>query len=449
MENRTVKMKTLIITFVEVLLVGCSPIISSILPQEVNQNQNQITLIPSTKIPSTAMPTGTEQLTDLNIKTPTIVPEVSSTFTPTKSIPTYTETPVRICKNNGFPVMSPNDMEYHGEVLLLPRKDNELKTLNLETRTISSIYFNENSQVSAFGSPPNEKWLVYAVLTYKPNGYIRDIFTLVLISKTGERIEHQIDVSPFKDLFMEDEFVGFGNRYWINNDLIYTTLLVQNPSEFSSKTYGSIPVIFNPFVGSWEQNLLKLTPEWSGKSEIGFSPDLQSVVLQSVQEIKLKDLKNGKYLWNTKDFFLEIPNSKIRWSPDGNIVAVGERFPDPKVFLVSADGSNSETIPIGKIEGFLDFEWSPNSELLMIYHSYGTEEKKFYMYDLIKHEIVFTCSVQQPWDILFQWSPDSNKVIYGTIEGNLQILDISSGIVAKLDIQDVLPFSWTQNSFSH
>jgi WD40 repeat protein len=419
------KTKLLLVTFSLMLIVGCSSRGQPSFSTEVNQYQDQMTL------------------------TPTIVPETFDPFTPTLVIPTEIHVPIRNCENDGFPIVSLEDMAASGEVLLRSSDQNRLDALDLETQVISTIYHDENSELSIFGSSPNGKWLAYAIRTYDSNGDVAEEFKLELISETGEKIGYQMDVSKFKDLFMGDIFVGFGSSYWLNNDLIYTTLLVQNVSEFGSKTPSSFPVILDPFAGTWEHSLLSLQPEWNGQTEIGFSPDLQSVVLQSGREIKLKDLKNGSYLWSTDDFFLEIPDSKIRWSPNGNFIAAGNRFPNPEILLVSADGEKSEIISVGNIEGFLDFEWSPNGQFLMMYHSYGDDQKQFYLYDMAKQQIVLTCPVQQPWDILFQWSPDSTQVIYGSHEGYLQVLDIPSGGVASLEVEDVLPFSWTYESFVH
>jgi len=100
-----------------------------------------------------------------------------------------------------------------------------------------------------------------------------------------------MNISDFEDLFMGDVFVGFGSSYWINDNLIYTTLLVQNPSKYGSKTPTYLPVIIDPFTGSWDNNLLSFLTESNRRDEIGFSPDLQHVVMQD-QKIKLKDLKN-------------------------------------------------------------------------------------------------------------------------------------------------------------
>jgi hypothetical protein len=71
------------------------------------------------------------------------------------------------------------------------------------------------------------------------------------------------------------------------------------------------------------------------------------------------------------------------------------------------------------------------------YNEQGDALREFYLYDTIQGQIVFQCPVQQPWNVLFQWSPDSRQVIYGTDEGSLLLLDIPSGKVAELDIENV------------
>lgn len=417
------KMRILISAFFLMVASGCSSTSQASSPTESSQYPVQMTL------------TLTER---------------SMTSTPALVSPTETDIPIRSCENDGFSVESPEDLNASGEVLLLPSDQNRLNALNLETQAVSTIYYDENSKLSIFGSSPNSDWLAYAILSYGPDSNINSKFKMQLLSQTGERVDREMSVSQFEPLFKGDVFVGFGYSYWITNELIYTTLLKQNPYE-GSKTYGSIPVILNPFTGSWEENLLALQSERIAGTEIGFSPDLKSVVLQDQQAIRLKDLKNGKYLWSTGEFFLGVPDSKIRWAPNGEFVAIGERFQDPKILLVTVDGKKLEIITVENENsgGSLNFEWSPNSQFLMLYYSYGDKQKQFYLYDVAKHQIVLKCPIQQPWDILFQWSPDSSKVIYGTYEGYLQVLDISSGKVARLDAEDVLPFSWTNEPFPH
>ena len=406
-----------------ILLVGCSANVPTSIPTQINQPQAQVTL------------------------TATATLETSVIITPTAAAPVKTDIPIRDCENSGVPAASNKDLHPFGAVLLLSSDQNKLDTLDLDTQTISPIYYDKNSQLSVFGSSPNENWLAYSVLSHEPNGEISNKFKLELISETGEKIEHQMDVSQFEDLFMGSVFGGFGNSYWINDELIYTTMLVRDRSEYGSKLIDSIPVILNPFTGSWEENLLLSQTGLNRKDEIGFSQDLQKVVLQG-REITLKDIKSDNHLWSTDKFYLGIPDSKIRWSPNGDYVAIGKHFPDPIIFLVSADGKHSETIPIGNISGFVNFEWSPNNQYIMIYHSYGDNEKQFYLYDRTKGQLVLKCPVVEPWDVFYQWSPDSNQIIYGIFDGDLKILDIPSGKVAQLENKDVIPLGWTSKSFS-
>jgi WD40 repeat protein len=422
-EDKSMKTIILVLT-ASLMIVGCSPEVKNSVPTEINLNQNQ------------------------KILTPTTVPETLAAFTATIAIEAKVNVPVKTCENNGSPTASTKDFKSSGEVVFLSSDQNKLKALNLETQKISTIQDNKDNRLSIFGLSPNKKWFAFADLTHDSNGKIRRDFNLELVSDTGETKKHQMNISDFEDLFMGDVFVGFGSSYWINDNLIYTTLLVQNPSKYGSKTPTYLPVIIDPFTGSWDNNLLSFLTESNRRDEIGFSPDLQHVVMQD-QKIKLKDLKNNKELWSNDRFFLEIPQSKVRWSPNGKFVAIGNRFPVPQILVVSTDGTKSETVPLENISGLLEFEWSPNSQSIMMYHSYSDQEKNFYLYDMGKQQIVFKCPVQQPWDIVFQWSPDSNQVIFGTQDGYLQILDIPSGRVAKLDVQNALPLSWANKSFSH
>jgi WD40 repeat protein len=416
--------KLLLSSLCLILLVGCSSASPTVLLTEPIQTSSPV------------------------IPTATLTPKPVNTQTPTRVLPTSTDLPIRTCENNGFPIGSASDLKVSGEVLLLSTDLHRLDTLNLETRSVSTIYYDNDSELSVFGSSPDGNWLAYAIRTYDSNADMDNEFTLELLSQNGERIQHQMNVSPFEPLFHPDVFAGFGSSYWINNDLVYTTLGIEYRNAFGSTWRPTIPVIFNPLTGSWEQDLLSI--QHGAEREIGFSPDLQRVILQTGSRITLKDLGTEKSLWNTDEFFLRIPESKIRWAPNGNIVALANRIGEPKIFLVTADGTKLDTLlPIGNTKGFLDFEWSPHSQYLMLYHSYGDELKQFYLYDMVKGQIVFACPVQQPWQVLFEWSPDSSQVIYGTDEASLLLLDIPSGKVFKLEIENVLPYSWTSKPFLH
>jgi hypothetical protein len=202
------------------------------------------------------LPVAPTQTPNSIIPIATLTPKSVDTQTPTKVIPTSTDLPIRSCENEGFPIESASDLNASGEVLLLSTDVHRLAALNLETRVVSTIYYDEDNELSVFGSSPDQNWLVYAIQTHDSNGDMNNEFTLELLSQTGERIQHQMNVSQFEPLFTGDVFVGFGRSTWINNDLIYTSLLKQNPSKYASKTVGSIPVVLNPFTGSWEEDIL-------------------------------------------------------------------------------------------------------------------------------------------------------------------------------------------------
>lgn len=366
--------------------------------------------------------------------------------------PTTTKLPVESCLDNGFPKIIDKDTKLSGEILYQATDNKSIRSINLEkyaasleTYTALSIVQVDTDTVHGFGVSPNGKWMGYAIISEAERSS-QPKFVMVLLSKSGEKIEQQIDLEPFKDQFRDDIFVGLGNSYWINDELISTSLLVQNPSDYGSKIPRSIPAILEPFSASWKVQLLSSQSEWNGETEVGFSSNLDFVVIQEHQTIRLKDLRTKTHLWNSNEFYLSIPETKIRWAPNGGLVAIGNRFIDPKIILVSVTGKQEGILQFES--GFVDFEWSPNSRFLAVFHSIGDNNKAFYLYDILAEQIVKQCAVQeQPWDVLFTWSPDSQMVAFGAYDGNLQIWDINSGVVYKAAMLDVLPLNWQSDSF--
>lgn len=386
---------------------------------------------------------------------------VTTTLPPSKTatlrsmlITPSTQLPISNCLNDGFSIKAPTDFRIPGRILFKPYLSGYVGSIGGTPLTQSIVYSAEKKEIQPLGVSPDGNWFAFATLEVDPNKTSNSKINMVILSNTGNKIERGMDVTQFEQEFLGDEFVGFGPTYWINDNLIYTHLLLQNPVKEASIPW-SIPKILNPFKGIWDETSFVSIQIWDGKTEIGISPSLDKVLYQNGQSIVIENLPSKTRIWSMTGVYLSIPESKVRWSPSGNFVAISERYRSrsfsngyQRIIVITADGKTKDILEFNDDDiWYLDFEWSPDSKTILIYNAFAsTSAQTFYIYDVSKKQIVSKCPIrEQPWDVRFTWSPDSKMVVYGALEGFLQIWDVVSGRVVRVEVENVLPVGWIKD----
>jgi hypothetical protein len=104
----------------------------------------------------------------------------------------------------------------------------------------------------------------------------------VLLSDSGERIEHVLDIRGFiSEIPAGDRIETFSPySYWINNQLIYSTMASKNPSPNISGTVSNLSKVFDPFTGVWNESILNDLPDMYSDGAFGISADLTRVLYE-------------------------------------------------------------------------------------------------------------------------------------------------------------------------
>ena len=307
---------------------------------------------------------------------------------------------------------------------------------------------------------PDGKWLAYSPLHSSEDPSLRLFETpmMILLSYTGERIEHPIDVSVFEDELRECCLDSYFDRlsddsHWINNELLYMELFAL-PVEGS--TGGAVmPEIFDPFAGVWLTDWLDALSDRPGvgtfRDDIGISPDLSRVLYPFISGegwgngIILRDLTTKNELWFDPMFAYDY-GILIRWSPDSSVVAVANRLTS-RLLLISRDGDVREEIAnssfLGSGFNVEYLAWSPDGRYLALIDDYEIVND-VYIYDTVNDQYIYRCPLTELSDYFIRliWSPDGAWIALTALDSPLQVLNVQTGEVIQL-LDDAIAVGWS------
>jgi hypothetical protein len=322
---------------------------------------------------STNTPNPINLETTAKSSTPTVNVSPSPTVLPTftqaqKDIYMYNGKEIPVCASGGKPLQPPDGFGVLGTIVYQTSTQQGLFTIGSMPLVRSRFSIEEQQDIYTFGISPDGKWLAFSPVVYDQDNYpIIDKPSIVLISSTGENFESTLDTLIIKNKLWDDglRLMGFSSSYWINNDLIQTDILVQNP-DLGTGTVFIIPEVFDPFRGEWKEDLLGKLPNRYNTGEVGFSPDVSRGLYINSSGIALRDLTKNVELWNDLKFTSPY-GMIIQWAPDSSIAMVANlnaSSEDRQYFLIDRDGKKqqviaSSTIPYNEFYIY-NFRWSPS-----------------------------------------------------------------------------------------
>ena len=450
-------------------LAGCSVKASS--PTEIPTGITEVipTLLPTPTVTPLASSTSTETvmpkptLTALPA-TSTLIPSPSAQAT-TTHIPEIEEKTIPVCPGEGKAVSPPDSFGIDGTLVYQIIHKQGLFTLGGNPLSKGKLPVGTDQEVAMFGFSPDGNWLAYAPVVeidrFKKEEFEHSLF--VLLSSKGEKIEHNLDISKFStDAVSGMVLTGFSYpRYWINNQLIYVTILQESASPDTSQIVFPLVKILDPYKGIWREDILAGIPSFYPINMAGFSPDMQRVLYEypskgSRTKLVLWDLINHKVIWSDPEF--PIPyGAIIAWAPDNSVAAYTNYSApweqDRRVFLIGHDGGQRRPItsfdyPMAGFE-FQTMKWSNDSRYLALFGTPATEEVQgqttLFIYDREINQYIIRCPI---FGFAYMsdafWSPDNHYIAYAYWHTPLDIYDMHTGQVIRL-VKEAETVGWSDN----
>jgi len=453
------RFRTFVYLWLAIITVGCGTL----------QNQLSPTVIMSRNPLGSSFPTAgvsiTPQVTQTRPSSNTPSPSPSPTIDPGQTQLTETdEQAIPICSGKGQIVSQPTGFGITGTLVYQMNIYTGLFTLGgtpLHSGQISLA----DAKISVYGFSPDGQWLAYAVRESSSDEEI--VFatpTIILLSFTKERMEQKIDVGLLEEELKDRcpscrgfQFFDSAGE-WINNGLLYIHLGARPPKEEGSM-FSSLPQIFDPFTGDWQNqwfedlpDLYEIYPTRVGIDHIKLSPDLSRVLYPAQSGgIILRDVIQGTEILFDREFATPAGES-IKWSSNSAFVAVVNMlYVGPKgrrLLLISRDGDFKEIVndiyPLPEMEP-VSLSWSSDGRYLAFVD--GHNNVNLYLYDTQSDEYVYRCplpGIINGYPSLI-WSPDSEWIAFSYLpEGPMQLLSVQTGEVTEL-IENANPVGWSDD----
>ncbi|MEI7848206.1 MAG: WD40 repeat domain-containing protein [Chloroflexota bacterium] len=361
----------------------------------------------------------------------TLAPVIPSTFPLT--ITPSNEDIIPICNGSGRHILVSNDFGISGTIIYQNDDNTGLYSMG-GIPLIQSQLLSDETQNHVFGFSPDGQWLVYSPFDTS-SGVKYKALKVILMSAEGKKIERVLSTKEFEaELQTDNQLVGIsGYYYWINQQMIYITLLSQNPDIHKSGTIDENSKILDPFAGEWNNQFLDLPGRFLS-GEVGISPDKSRALYQETG-LSLWDYDRKIRIWHDESLISPF-RALIKWSSDSSEVAYANLYNDSDnqtVLLITRDG---EIIPIINktfpLPGFkiLDISWSPNGQYLALVGR-GGEKIELLIYNKILRKYVSQCPIASAKGVLppLIWSPDGSYIAISDIDSPILITSVMDGKV--------------------
>jgi WD40 repeat protein len=396
-----------------------------------------------------------------NITTMTPAAQLSTSTGVQTSITTLsrlTETPslgntIPVCPGNGVHLSPSEGFGFSSAIIYQIRGSNKLFAIGGNPLQSSAIPINAPNGFIFIGISPDGNWLAYY-----PKQYSQDEYPTVknpairLLSSDGTHKEIILNTDELKPLLQDEEqFVGFStDTYWINNKLIYGTLLANNPDQQTTGSIDHLREIFDPFRGIWRGDLLDNLPQRDTSSSVGISPDLSRALYEGNNGLTLWDLENNKVIWNNLDI-LPAYGALIYWAPN-NSMAVYSQLSEPPdqngVLLITRDGKvksiyNSQSSSPNNL--IYAISWSHDSRYIaLIAEGDIGSDVILYIYDTENDKFISQCPITKTTELTpsLYWSPDDSFVACTGGDSSILIEVIKTGEVFEM-VQNGVAYGWS------
>jgi hypothetical protein len=298
------------------------------------------------------------------------------------------------------------------------------------------------SQMLGMGFSPDGKWLAYSESELEA-GLEKGAaaLDLELISSDGEHISKQIHINDSTDSSLNGyRVLAFTDQsYWVNNNLIYATTLIQGPQVGGGPgATAMFPVLIDPFEGTLQVDLLGNIRSRAKESPFAVAPDLTRVAYQSTS-LALWDLERSTNVW--QETSLSSPfRTLMAWSAYSQFVAVADVMDVPRenqfTVVLSRDGdftqlSDPESPLFG--QSAMAMAWSPDESSLAIVTT-SEHAVDLFLFDPLAETLMGPCRlpVTAPRLASLVWAPDSQELIYSSTNSPMLLLDLRSGQTINL-----------------
>jgi hypothetical protein len=420
------------------------------------------TVMTATDSPTPA-PIPTQTVTPLPTE-PEIEPQPTATAT---QEPQVEEIPVCISR----PSTPEEAFHFQGSLLYFDPSQETSFSID-STLTISErpdLYFSEYD-FPRFS--PDGQWAAFIEDVHVNYGEDLPAISFFLLSSSGERIDHKLDLTGFLEQVPIDLYLsGTGApHYWINDQFIYVTLWMSTLPVGSQNIYPLVKLL-DPFSGVWREDLLEDIPYFTPVREssnapirymAGFSPDLTRLLYEyrNPQTFKgsvvLWDMVEKQVIWSDRK--LEIPDGVVvSWSPDSLIVAytaynVPPRM-DHRIFMLDRVGTSGNALPSPPYSPsdllLYNLDWSPDSRYLPLnnfdFISRGfSSAPTVFIYDRLEDRYILECPIGNIGDLpgWIVWSQESRYLFTSNrYEGKLMVIDLLQRQVFSLGLAGY-PLAW-------
>jgi hypothetical protein len=314
---------------------------------------------------------------------------------------------------------------------------------------------NSNSEKSyLIGFSPNGQWLTY--VPFDGPFDLQDThlakFEIGLLSNTGIVYKKVLDLEIIQATLPEDIVIsGWAGSSWLNDQLIYSGLSYRY-KDAPSRAF-PMYLIADPFNGLWRNDLLdpyKDMGEGNARNIYLFSPDLKLIFYQRSggMGIVLRDVNNGKPIWEDSSININYRDSIAAWSPDSHLLAFTTgNINQATINFIDRNGSKKTFMfQSGSIDDLL---WSPNNRYLAVDLSQeydNLNEHYLYVFDYENQRTSFSCLVSEGTTPLnFYWSPNSDQIVFSKVSPSwVKIADFLTGNVTTILDQAVV-YGWSDN----
>jgi hypothetical protein len=347
-----------------------------------------------------------------------------ATFTPT-AIQQQSDESIATCQNNGVLEKPPEGFGLDGVIVYRDQDGKGLYSVGGNPLTYSHLPVLENQEYILFGFSPDGKWLAYSPVQYKSGQPTLDHPTISLLSYTGEKMDHPVDMQTIQSELEKNDTLVQWNSFpagWLNDRLIFLYIQYKVITR-NFFLYG----LLDPFLANWHQDLFSELPDLNPDTGIGFSPDLSralyttdALLADDHLRVVLWDLTKHQEIGRFPQRFRNMESA--RWSSDSSTGAYMS-FLDGAValYLVSRDGKKVREIKSPQPDNlsgeiiFGGYFWSPDNNYLAItagYHDKINDKwtNLFYIYDNTTDRFILECPILEKYASTLYWSPDAHYI---------------------------------------
>jgi hypothetical protein len=397
----------------------------------------------------------TDSPTPAPVPTQTVTPQPTETDFEPQPTATVTQEPqveeIPVCISR--PSTPEEDIHFPGTLLYVDPAQEMWFSID-STLTISERPDLDFPGYGFAGFSPDSQWAAYIERVHVNYGEDLPAISFFLLSPSGERMEHKLDLTGFLEQVPLDLYLS-GTRaphYWINDQLIYVTLRMTTLPVGSQNIHPLVKLL-DPFYGVWREDLLEDIPYFTPVRESFNVPIRYMAGFSQISPdfcMSIETLKRSRGQWFCGTWLKSRSSGAIEnWRSQMGLSLPGHRIAQCGCLhcfsCISADGSthllgrplrdkptcaSQSTLFTIRCTIRYNLAWSPNSRYLAL-NSEGdangsSSAPTVFIYDRLEDRYILQCPFgdvgDKPGKII--WSPDSRYLVPSTMaDGGKLIVD--------------------------